>query len=59
VVMFCGLMWYHPLIYIGAAAMVGSLYWWLLSPLEPEHHAPEQPAPPRVPHPPDNVISNR
>jgi cytochrome c oxidase subunit 1 len=37
VTMFCGLMWYHPLIYIGAAVMVGSLYWWLLSPMEPPH----------------------
>ena len=28
----------HALIFIGAAILVGSLYAWLLSPLEPEHH---------------------
>jgi heme/copper-type cytochrome/quinol oxidase subunit 1 len=38
VVMFCGLITTHMLIYIGAAIMVGALYAWLLSPLEPEHH---------------------
>jgi cytochrome c oxidase subunit 1 len=38
VVMFCGLITTHMLIYIGAAVMVGALYAWLLSPLEPEHH---------------------
>jgi cytochrome c oxidase subunit 1 len=38
VVMFCGLIWAKALIGIGAATMVISLYSWLLSPLEPEHH---------------------
>jgi hypothetical protein len=38
VVMFCGLITSQMLIYIGAAVMVGALYAWLLSPLEPEHH---------------------
>jgi heme/copper-type cytochrome/quinol oxidase subunit 1 len=38
VVMFCGLIWARALIGIGAATMVISLYSWLLSPLEPEHH---------------------
>ena len=38
VVMFCGLIWTRALIGIGAAIMILSLYSWLLSPLEPEHH---------------------
>ncbi len=38
VLMFCGLITTKALIFIGAAAMVLSLYSWLLSPLEPEHH---------------------
>jgi cytochrome c oxidase subunit 1 len=38
VIMFCGLIFARPLIFIGAASMVASLYSWLLSPLEPEHH---------------------
>src|SRR5687768_3692523 len=38
VLMFGGLMTTHLLIYVGAAIMVGALYAWLLSPLEPEHH---------------------
>src|SRR5687768_17617980 len=38
VLMFGGLMTTHMLIYVGAAIMVGALYAWLLSPLEPEHH---------------------
>jgi hypothetical protein len=38
VLMFCGLIFARPLIFLGAAAMVTSLYSWLLSPLEPEHH---------------------
>ncbi len=38
IVMFSGLMITHALIFIGAAILVGSLYSWLLSPLEPEHH---------------------
>jgi cytochrome c oxidase subunit 1 len=38
VIMFCGLIWARALIGIGAAMMVLSLYSWLLSPLEPEHH---------------------
>jgi cytochrome c oxidase subunit 1 len=38
IVMFCGLMTTKALIFIGAAILVGSLYTWLLSPLEPEHH---------------------
>jgi cytochrome c oxidase subunit 1 len=38
IVMFSGLMITHALIFIGAAILVGSLYGWLLSPLEPEHH---------------------
>jgi hypothetical protein len=36
--MFCGLMSARALIAVGAAIMVFSLYSWLLSPLEPEHH---------------------
>ncbi len=38
VIMFCGLIFARPLIFIGAATMVVSLYTWVLSPLEPEHH---------------------
>ena len=38
VIMFSGLIFAKPLIFIGAALMVASLYSWLLSPLEPEHH---------------------
>jgi cytochrome c oxidase subunit 1 len=38
VIMFCGLIFARPLIFLGAASMVASLYSWLLSPLEPEHH---------------------
>jgi hypothetical protein len=38
VIMFCGLIWARALIGIGAATLVLSLYSWLLSPLEPEHH---------------------
>src|SRR5688500_6823219 len=38
VIMFCGLISSRALIGIGAAVMVLSLYSWLLSPLEPEHH---------------------
>jgi cytochrome c oxidase subunit 1 len=38
ITMFCGLITTHALIYVGAAVMVGALYSWLLSPLEPEHH---------------------
>jgi hypothetical protein len=38
VIMFCGLIWSHAFIAVGAAIMVFSLYSWLLSPLEPEHH---------------------
>src|SRR5688500_20411073 len=38
VLMFGGMMTTHMLIYVGAAIMVGALYAWLLSPLEPEHH---------------------
>jgi len=38
ITMFCGLMTTHALIFIGAAILVGALYSWLLSPLEPEHH---------------------
>jgi hypothetical protein len=38
VVMFCGLMTTKALIFIGAGILVVSLYSWLLSPLEPEHH---------------------
>jgi cytochrome c oxidase subunit I len=39
VLMFTGLMFWHPAMYIGAAIMILSLYWWLLSPLEPHHEA--------------------
>jgi cytochrome c oxidase subunit 1 len=38
VVMFCGLISSKAFIAIGALTMVISLYSWLLSPLEPEHH---------------------
>ncbi|HMG12042.1 MAG TPA: hypothetical protein VK571_02615, partial [Gemmatimonadaceae bacterium] len=38
IVMFCGLISSRALIGIGAAIMIFSLYSWLLSPLEPEHH---------------------
>ncbi|HEV2017092.1 MAG TPA: hypothetical protein VGQ98_02175, partial [Gemmatimonadaceae bacterium] len=38
IIMFCGLMTTRVLIAVGAALMVFSLYSWLLSPLEPEHH---------------------
>ncbi len=38
VVMFCGLITTMALTFLGAAIMVVSLYSWLLSPLEPEHH---------------------
>jgi hypothetical protein len=36
--MFCGLIWTKALIAVGAGTMIFSLYSWLLSPLEPEHH---------------------
>jgi hypothetical protein len=36
--MFCGLIWARALIGVGAVVMIFSLYSWLLSPLEPEHH---------------------
>jgi len=38
IVMFCGLITTRVLIFAGAAILVGSLYAWLCSPLEPEHH---------------------
>jgi cytochrome c oxidase subunit 1 len=38
IVMFSGLLTTKVLVFIGAAIVVGSLYSWLLSPLEPEHH---------------------
>ena len=38
VIIFCGLITVKPLIFIGAGLMVYTLYSWLLSPLEPEHH---------------------
>jgi len=38
IIMFCGLMTSPVLIAVGAALMIFSLYSWLLSPLEPEHH---------------------
>jgi cytochrome c oxidase subunit 1 len=38
IIMFCGLIWSHILIALGAGTMIFSLYSWLLSPLEPEHH---------------------
>jgi cytochrome c oxidase subunit 1 len=37
-IMFCGLITTRAVIFIGAAILVGALYAWLLSPLEPEHH---------------------
>jgi len=38
VLMFCGLLVGYKLLVGAAAAMVLSLYAWLTSPLEPEHH---------------------
>ncbi|MEO8194553.1 MAG: cbb3-type cytochrome c oxidase subunit I, partial [Gemmatimonadales bacterium] len=38
VIMFCGLMTSRAVLFAGAAVMVVTLYSWLLSPLEPEHH---------------------
>ena len=38
IIMFCGLITTRVLIFVGAATLVVSLYTWLLSPLEPEHH---------------------
>jgi cytochrome c oxidase subunit 1 len=38
VIMFMGLITTKAVIFIGAAIMIASLYSWLLSPLEPEHH---------------------
>jgi cytochrome c oxidase subunit I len=38
VIMFTGLMTSRAVLFAGAAVMVVSLYSWLLSPLEPEHH---------------------
>jgi len=38
VFMFCGLITSKALLFVGAAMMVVTLYSWLLSPLEPEHH---------------------
>jgi heme/copper-type cytochrome/quinol oxidase subunit 1 len=38
IVMFSGLITTHVLIFVGAAILVGALYSWLCSPLEPEHH---------------------
>ncbi|HEY8166876.1 MAG TPA: cytochrome c oxidase subunit I [Gemmatimonadaceae bacterium] len=38
IVMFTGLITTKVLVFLGAAIIVGSLYSWLLSPLEPEHH---------------------
>jgi cytochrome c oxidase subunit I len=38
VIMFCGLITTRALIFVGAGIMIISLYTWLLSPLEPEHH---------------------
>jgi heme/copper-type cytochrome/quinol oxidase subunit 1 len=38
IIMFCGLISTRVLIGVGAAIMIVSLYSWLLSPLEPEHH---------------------
>jgi hypothetical protein len=37
---FIGLIWHKnlPIMFIGAALFVLSLYSWLLTPLEPEHH---------------------
>jgi cytochrome c oxidase subunit I len=38
VLMFCGLMTSKVIIFLGAGIMIVSLFTWLLSPLEPEHH---------------------
>jgi cytochrome c oxidase subunit 1 len=38
VIMFCGLLTSRAVLFAGAAIMVFSLYSWLTSPLEPEHH---------------------
>jgi cytochrome c oxidase subunit 1 len=38
VIMFCGLITTRGVIFVGAGIMIVSLYTWLLSPLEPEHH---------------------
>jgi cytochrome c oxidase subunit 1 len=38
VIMFCGLITSRAVLFAGAAIMVFSLYSWLTSPLEPEHH---------------------
>jgi hypothetical protein len=38
VIMFSGLITTRALIGVGAAILIFSLYSWLLSPLEPEHH---------------------
>jgi hypothetical protein len=38
VVMFCGLIWTPALIAVGAGTLILTLYSWLFSPLEPEHH---------------------
>jgi cytochrome c oxidase subunit 1 len=38
VLMFCGLITSKAVLFVGAALMVYTLYSWLLSPLEPEHH---------------------
>jgi cytochrome c oxidase subunit 1 len=38
ITMFTGLITTRVLIFVGAAILVVSLYTWLLSPLEPEHH---------------------
>ena len=38
VIMFCGLMWWMPAMYLGAGILIVALYAWLLAPLEPEHH---------------------
>jgi cytochrome c oxidase subunit 1 len=38
VIMFCGLLTSKAVLFAGAAAMVVTLYSWLLAPLEPEHH---------------------
>jgi len=39
-VTFTGVIWHKnlPLMFLGAAIFVGTLYNWLLTPLEPEHH---------------------
>ncbi|HUF66383.1 MAG TPA: cytochrome c oxidase subunit I [Gemmatimonadaceae bacterium] len=38
VIMFMGLMWWMPAMYMGAGVLIVALYAWLLAPLEPEHH---------------------